>query len=135
MRLVPPVPSLGTRESTKLVKFQDKLFPTGTKFAPHVYSMQRSKSYWSDPEVFKPERFLDEDKLVSSSWLAFGSGSRQCIGMNFSLMEQRVSLSMLLRRYSWSLPEDSVHTNRILKISSRGLLAPETSELRFEHLT
>ncbi|KAK9693795.1 hypothetical protein K7432_013712 [Basidiobolus ranarum] len=135
MRLAPPVPSLSIRENTKPVEFRGKLFPTGTKFAPHVYSMQRSKSYWSDPEVFKPERFLHEDKLTPNSWLAFGNGSRQCIGMNFSLMEQRVSLSMLLRRYSWSLPKDSIHTNGILKISSGALLAPKTSELRFEHLT
>ncbi|KAK9711100.1 hypothetical protein K7432_008035 [Basidiobolus ranarum] len=134
MRLVPPVPSLGARESTKPVEFKGKVFPAGTKFAPHIYQMQRSEKYWSEPEVFKPERFLTEDNVTSYSWLPFGGGSRQCIGMNFSLMEQRISLSMLLIKHRWVLPKDSVHSDGVLKICSFGLLAPESSELCFELL-
>ncbi|KAK9760592.1 hypothetical protein K7432_015241 [Basidiobolus ranarum] len=111
MRLVPPAVSLATRESTKPVGIRGKLFPTGTKFASHVYSMQRSKSYWSDPEVFKPERFLDEDKLASSSWLAFGTDSRQCIGINFTLIGLFVDIAATiqlvstqeLNPYQWNL--------------------------------
>lgn len=31
------------------------------------------------------------------TWVPFGSGPRQCIGMNFSLAEQRVLLSMMCK--------------------------------------
>ncbi|ORX92593.1 cytochrome P450 [Basidiobolus meristosporus CBS 931.73] len=134
IRLVPPVGVLGDRECTEPVEFQGRQFPTGTRFVPHIYCMQRSKHLWKDPDSFRPERFLDEENLTPHSWIPFGAGPRQCIGMVFSLMEQRVTLSMLLRKYRWSLPEASIHENGVLRIRPTGLLAPESSELCFEPL-
>lgn len=69
------------------------LIPKGTPLIMNMFNIHRSKKYWEDPEQFKPERF--EDDNINTPWLPFGSGARQCIGMNFSLIEQRVILSIL----------------------------------------
>lgn len=71
------------------------LIPKGTPLIMNMFNIHHSKKYWEDPEQFKPERFETDD--VNTSWLPFGSGARQCIGMNFSLIEQRVILSMLCK--------------------------------------
>ncbi|ORX94392.1 cytochrome P450 [Basidiobolus meristosporus CBS 931.73] len=134
MRLIPPVANLGTRESTKPAEFQGKMFPAGSYFGPDVYAIQRDPRYWNNPTEFNPERFLQEEKVAPYSWLPFSGGSRQCVGLNFSMIEQRVTLSMLLRKYQWYLPKDSVHADGDFKICATGLLAPEKAELRFEKL-
>ncbi|CAO3622920.1 unnamed protein product [Cunninghamella echinulata] len=48
------------------------------------------------------------------AWVSFSNGSRQCLGMNFSLLEQRVILCCLLRKYEWTLPENSIHKNEMV---------------------
>ncbi|CAO3620406.1 unnamed protein product [Cunninghamella blakesleeana] len=60
----------------------------------------------------------------------FANGNRQCIGMNFSLVEQRVILSCLLRRYTWKLPENSIHAERIITGNSL-LMSARELEIEF----
>lgn len=55
---------------------------------------------WHNPEEFIPERFEEGgeyDQHEGFTWLPFSNGSRQCIGMNFSLTEQKVLLSMICK--------------------------------------
>jgi cholesterol 24(S)-hydroxylase len=61
-----------------------------------------SEKNWKNALTFDPDRFAaDGDGVQTSgkgmSWVPFGNGARQCIGMNFSLAEQRVLLSMLCK--------------------------------------
>jgi cytochrome P450 len=79
--------------------------------ALEITAMHRNPDLWSDPLEFKPERWLDNK--AKPGFVAFGAGARICPGMNLSLLEQRVVLSMLLRRYEWSLPIDSPHQNGV----------------------
>ncbi|KAJ1876932.1 hypothetical protein LPJ71_011379, partial [Coemansia sp. S17] len=44
---------------------------------------------------------------VPFAFAPFSNGSRQCIGMKFSLIEQRIAISLLLLRFEWTLPKDS----------------------------
>ncbi|KAJ1510753.1 cytochrome P450-dit2 [Coelomomyces lativittatus] len=41
------------------------------------------------------------------TWVPFGGGQRMCLGQQFSLIEQRVILAMLLLRYEWSVKGDA----------------------------
>lgn len=74
--------------------------PKGTKVALDIHDMHNSPRIWKDPETFNPDRFLpggEADQLAGSgmAWLPFSNGARQCIGMNFSLAEQKVLLPLL----------------------------------------
>lgn len=74
--------------------------PKGTKVALDIRDMHNSPRIWKDPETFNPDRFLpggEADQLAGSgmAWLPFSNGARQCIGMNFSLAEQKVLLPLL----------------------------------------
>ncbi|KAI8070963.1 cytochrome P-450 cyp509A1 [Gongronella butleri] len=86
--------------------------PKGTKINVNLYDLHHSNDVWKDAEVFDPDR---EDPVGDGlSWAPFASGARQCIGMNFSLAEQRVVLCTLLRRYTWVLPKDSPHAQEYI---------------------
>ncbi|KHJ42759.1 hypothetical protein D918_07259 [Trichuris suis] len=54
-----------------------------------------------DADEFVPERF-SEDQLRSVhplAWIPFGAGPRRCIGERFALLEMKLTLTRLLRKY------------------------------------
>jgi cytochrome P450 len=76
--------------------------PKGATVTVNIYDLHHSEKLWKDPFVFDPERFAEDGEGTREagegiSWIPFGTGARQCIGMNFSLTEQRVFLSMLCK--------------------------------------
>ncbi|KAH7695353.1 CBN-CYP-13A1 protein, partial [Aphelenchoides avenae] len=75
--------------------------PKGLVIQVDAWSIQRDKSVWGeDPEDFRPERFDEVDPTTQTThWIPFGSGPRICIGMRFSLMEQKMLLARLLQKY------------------------------------
>lgn len=99
----PPAASLLPRTTTQDTDLNGVLIPKGTLIGIDVHELHHNPRVWKDPEVFNPDRFLEggeADELTGKgmTWLPFSNGSRQCIGMNFSLAEQRVLLP-LLRKY------------------------------------
>ena len=79
-----------------------------------------------------PVLHTDRDPIVKgrAAWLAFGHGPRACLGRVFSLMEQRVTLAMLLRRFTIHLPAGSPHTDGI-QLRKGSLIGPRDLELIF----
>lgn len=49
-----------------------------------VYALHRDPNYWSNPDTFDPERFNVDNrgKIVQGTYLPFGLGPRNCIGMD-----------------------------------------------------
>ena len=74
----------------------------GTTVAGCIYLAHRRKDAFSDPEEFKPERFLDQH-YSPYEFLPFGGGVRRCIGMAFAQFEMRLVLSTILSRFDLAL--------------------------------
>ncbi|KAF0459355.1 cytochrome P450 [Gigaspora margarita] len=130
LRMYPPVSNLILRELTEDLKFKDFVIPAGSLLELFVYGIQHSSKLWDKPEEFLPERFEKENANSENySWLAFGGGSRMCLGNNFSLIEQRIVLCFLLRKYEISLAPNSIHKDG-LKI--KFLASPYPLELIFK---
>lgn len=112
------------------------MIPKGVRVQADMFLAQHNPAVWKDPEEFRPERFgpggeYEQHAKIGLVWAPFGSGARQCIGMNFSLAEQRVVLAMLLRKFTWSLPEDSIHRGHIVFAPGIGLLSAKDLYLNF----
>lgn len=60
---------------------------------PHMAIMRDAK-YYPNPSNFDPENFSAENKAARSpySFLSFGQGPRNCIGMRFALLQMKVSI-------------------------------------------
>ncbi|KAJ6647417.1 Cytochrome P450 3A14 [Pseudolycoriella hygida] len=94
---------------TRLAAQQYKVGNTGITVYPGqqvdipVYAIHHDKKYYDDPFEFKPERFMPENRhnLVPYTYLPFGGGPRNCIGMRFSLLESKMVLAQLVRRYTF----------------------------------
>lgn len=102
----PPLATIPVREASEDTELCGTFIPKGTRTFLDIYEIQHNPTVWKDPETFKPERFKpggEAEELAGSgmSWLPFSNGSRQCIGLNFSLVEQRVFLPMLCKFCIW----------------------------------
>lgn len=84
--------------------------PEGTVVGINPWVAARDKeAYGQDAWDFRPERWLEADekqlKLMERNFLAFGSGTRTCIGKNISLLEMSKLVPQLLRRFDFGLSD------------------------------
>ncbi|KAI9306823.1 cytochrome P450, partial [Cunninghamella echinulata] len=102
MRLHPAVNTTTVREVTEDCHLGEIFIPKGTQVASDIINLHHCGKLWRNPHEFNPDRFLpggEYEQHASSglTWIPFSAGGRICVGMNFSLAEQRVVLSMLCK--------------------------------------
>ncbi|ORX81411.1 cytochrome P450 [Basidiobolus meristosporus CBS 931.73] len=114
LRLCPSVAYLPDRYTKETTTFGDFTIPPNIPVIVHIYGIHRNPAYWTNPDEFDPSRFEEGKVITPGTWMPFGGGVRQCVGMSFSMVEQRVVLSMLLRHFEWTLPEDSIHKDGLI---------------------
>ncbi|WP_292226978.1 cytochrome P450, partial [Brevundimonas sp.] len=61
--------------------------------------LQRHKLLWDDPDAFRPERFLPENRksIDRYAYIPFSAGPRVCIGAAFAIQEAMIALAAILR--------------------------------------
>lgn len=103
----------------------------GDMIAIPVYSLHHDPSYFPDPEVFDPERFSPENKerIKPYTYLPFGEGPRVCIGMRFGLLQTKVGLITILRKYR---VEKSVSTEVPLKLIGSGVVTTVAGPIKLK---
>ncbi|XP_068240579.1 cytochrome P450 3A19-like [Palaemon carinicauda] len=99
LRKYPPAPML-ERICSKDYRIPgtDLTVPKALSVQVPVYAIHHDEKFWPEPEVFKPERFLPENKndLTNYTYMPFGLGPRNCLAMRFAQMEAKVALAKLV---------------------------------------
>ncbi|KAG0176713.1 hypothetical protein DFQ28_006914 [Apophysomyces sp. BC1034] len=98
MRLSGSVPVVFPRRLQEDTDICGIFISKGTLVSVDMHGMHRNPHVWHNPEKFDPERFApggEAEEKGKMAWIPFSNGERQCIGKNFSMMQQRVVLSML----------------------------------------
>ncbi|KIJ34478.1 hypothetical protein M422DRAFT_263446 [Sphaerobolus stellatus SS14] len=86
-----------------------KFFSGGTELSVPAWTIQRDPNIWGDPDIFRPERWLEQN-ANKSYLLTFGKGPRACLGRNLAYLEMRLILATLLLRYNMQLQSDELVT-------------------------
>lgn len=69
-----------------------------------VRSMHSDSMYFSDPEKFIPDRFLDNALTFGQPpYMPYGLGPRGCIGIKFSMAYMKIGIIHLLRRFNLNI--------------------------------
>jgi methyl farnesoate epoxidase/farnesoate epoxidase len=70
-------------------------------------SILHDREHWGDPEVFRPERFLDTDgKFIKDEWMIqFGSGKRVCLAEILARNILFLIFSTLMQEFTFRIPE------------------------------
>ena len=60
------------------------------------------QAYWGDPENFRPDRFMSEQKFRPDERnIPFGIGKRRCLGENLARMENFLLFSNLMKHFTF----------------------------------
>jgi cytochrome P450 len=123
------------RTTAEKSAFQGFQVPQGTMLALSPYVTHRHPEFWPDPERFDPDRFLPEasEKRHRFAYLAFGGGPRVCIGANLAVLEARLILSLVLRRFAMKAdPTQTVRPLALVSLIPRGGVPVTLESLRGE---
>jgi cytochrome P450 len=103
MRVYPPVYLLG-REATCDLELGGYRVRKGYTVFVSQWVAHRDPRYFPDPEVFRPERWLDglAKRLPKYAYFPFGGGPRVCIGNTFALMEAALILAAVGQKYRFT---------------------------------
>ncbi|XP_043725928.1 xanthotoxin 5-hydroxylase CYP82C4-like [Telopea speciosissima] len=103
LRLYPPGPVL-PRQAMEDCQLGGYHVPSGTHLLVNIWKLHRDPSVWSDPDEFKPERFLtthaDVDfKAQEYRYIPFSAGRRQCPGITLATQVFHLTLARLLHGF------------------------------------
>jgi cytochrome P450 len=98
LRRRPVLPNTEPRLVKRPIEVGGWLYPTGCALVANAYLLHHDPDVYPDPYSFRPERFLDTPP-GTYSWIPFGGGRRRCIGASFAMLEMRIVLPEVLRRF------------------------------------
>ncbi|KAF2723236.1 cytochrome P450 [Polychaeton citri CBS 116435] len=102
LRMQPPASTIRAGTPDVVLKDYDtgEEFPTdGLMVWPVDVGFHRHEKHWGDPNVFRPERFLENGDWSRDAYVPFSKGNRNCIGQELAMIEVRIVLAMTAR--SW----------------------------------
>jgi cytochrome P450 len=79
------------------VEIGDWVYTPPAQLLPCVYLLHHDPHIYRDPDVFRPERFL-EAPPDSRTWLPWGGGRKRCPGVHLAQLEMKLVLRTALER-------------------------------------
>ncbi|MEQ2229172.1 hypothetical protein ILYODFUR_016232 [Ilyodon furcidens] len=119
-----PIASRLERVAKASVEINDLVIPKGMVVMVPTWPIHRDPEIWPEPEKFKPDRFSkkNKDNIDPYTYMPFGSGPRNCIGMRFALLVMKLAVVEILQQYSFSVCKE---TEIPFELDVQGLLAPK----------
>jgi cytochrome P450 len=113
MRLIPAVPNVTSRyvQAGGLV-VDGRYIPEGVIVGTSLYTLQRNRNYFQDPDTFRPERWIlnpeigvdvESINLAQKAFCPFSIGPRSCVGWKLAWVELNVVLARTLFLYDMRL--------------------------------
>jgi cytochrome P450 len=102
LRIYPIVPTAFFRVAKSQIEIMGYKLPKGTLIIPSIYLAHHRPEVYPQPNLFKPERFL-ERQFSPYEYLPFGGGNRRCIGLAFAQYEMKIALATILSQFQVSL--------------------------------
>jgi cytochrome P450 len=115
LRLYPPAWMIGRRlrRERRLGGYR---IPAGATVVLVPYLVHRDARWFSDPEVFLPERWLEpQPERPKGSFVPFGAGPHLCLGSRLGMLECVVFLSVIFRHW---------HVRPVRRVGRIGCLFP-----------
>jgi len=100
LRMFPPI-QRANRVCNETSEVGGYKVPVGTIVYLGIWGIHHDEAYWPEPETFDPDRFSPENKskIVPYSWLPFGTGPRNCIGMRLATLEAKIGIAYVIKNF------------------------------------
>lgn len=107
LRLYSVIPNGSGRLAKRDIELGGYTVPAGAMVSVAFHLLHRKASVFERADEFWPERFLSA-KYSPYEWVAFGGGTRRCIGMPFALLELKIVLARLVQRFDLEIVQRDV---------------------------
>ncbi|MCS6897624.1 MAG: cytochrome P450 [Nitrospira sp.] len=120
LRLFPPAPAIQRKAATDATVGGLSL-PAGSVVLIGTYNLHRHPGFWTDPDRFVPERWLNGERPASRcAYLPFGAGPRACVGTHFALLEGPLLLALIGQRYDLRMAQERVEPQLLVTLRPKG---------------
>ncbi|VDI44932.1 Hypothetical predicted protein [Mytilus galloprovincialis] len=125
MRMYPPS-TRTNRKTMQSVTVNGYRIPDGVEVTVPIYAMHYDPELWPEPEKFYPERFsaVNKEKRNPYSYMPFGHGPRNCIGMRLANLETKMTMVRILQHFRLK-PTPDMKIPIELDNTSGGILRPK----------
>ncbi|MBF6225182.1 cytochrome P450 [Nocardia abscessus] len=120
LRLRPPG-WMGQRRAAEDDEIGGYHIPAGTPLMFSYYHAHRNPECWDQPDTFDPDRFT-ADAIAARDrnvYLPFGAGGHLCIGNEFAMMEMRLALATIMRRFEFAIENPDLTTTSALTLNTK----------------
>ena len=109
LRMYPPVTEILRRVTVDKYKIKDFTIDKDTVVAVPAHAVHYCADYYPNPEKFDPNRFMPENKhlLVPYTYMPFGQGPRNCMGMRFAYQEVKLCMARLALKYQFNVTQNT----------------------------
>lgn len=119
LRLYPPTVATIRRAKVDVVLGGHKIL-RGTELLIPIIAVHHDQALWgNDVNEFNPARFSDGAACAAKHPVAlipFGLGVRTCIGQNLAILQAKLTLAMILQRFSFRLAPQYQHAPTVLML-------------------
>lgn len=131
LRLCPPV-WVAPRRALEDVELGGKFVPKGAHVLISQYVTQRDPRYFKEPDLFNPDRWSNdfEKSLPRGAYFPFGAGTRKCLGDQFAILEGRVIILEIARRFRLELVRGFPQPQPRATYRPKGSVAMKVSAVR-----
>jgi cytochrome P450 len=104
LRLYSPIHSL-SRVAMEECELGGYALPKGATVMVSLYASHRLPQYWPKPQRFDPDRFSAAQSAARHrfSYLPFAAGHRNCIGATLAVVEAKLIIAQIARRFALHL--------------------------------
>ena len=103
-RMAASAPSSLEHKAMEDLTLEGFSIPKGTLVVYNIYKFLSDPEYWGDPDVFRPERFLDGGRR-RERFVPFGFGRRVCPGESLAKAELFLFVTHIIKRVKLSPPK------------------------------
>lgn len=125
LRMHAPAPVVGrvTRTTYQLGNYA---IAPNSLVLPFIHGIHRDATLYPDPNVFRPERFVDT-KPGTFTLIPFGGGTHRCVGDRLALFQAKLMLRTILRDVELTFHSNKKTTTNLLPTNNIQVLARRAS--------